>query len=80
VSVRLGVRKYIDCREFDRRGRCSLRISGTEPEVLAAAVEHAVSAHGYRGWQELRLVLRAALKEETVEQRSLEPSRIPHGM
>jgi DNA-binding MurR/RpiR family transcriptional regulator len=47
---------------------------------LAAAVEHAVSAHGYRGWQELRLVLRAALKEEAAEQRSLEPSRISQGM
>jgi hypothetical protein len=41
-----------------------LRISGTETEVLAAAVEHAVSAHGYRGWEELRTVLRAALKDE----------------
>jgi predicted small metal-binding protein len=57
-------RKYIDCREFNRSGSCSLRISGTEAEVLAAAVEHAVSAHGFRGWEELRLVLRAALKSE----------------
>jgi hypothetical protein len=58
------IRKYLDCREFDRHGSCSLRISGTEAEVLAAGLEHAVSAHGYRGWEELRLVLRAAIKDE----------------
>jgi Protein of unknown function (DUF1059) len=57
---------YIDCREFDPHGDCTLRISGTEREVLSAALEHAVSAHGYRGRQELNLVLRAALKEEAV--------------
>ncbi len=61
------MRKYLDCREFDSRGSCSLRISGTESEVLAAAVEHAVSAHGYRGWDELRLVLRGALRDESGE-------------
>lgn len=57
-------RKYIDCREFNRAGSCSLRISGTEAEVLTAAVEHAVSSHGFRGWEELRLVLRVALRSE----------------
>lgn len=67
MPTKLRTRKYIDCREFDSNGDCSLRISGTETEVLAAAVEHAVSAHGYRGWEELRLVLRAALKDETVD-------------
>jgi len=61
------MRKYIDCREFDSKGGCSLRISGTEAEVVAAAMEHAVSAHGYRGWDELRIVLRAALKDEDRE-------------
>lgn len=29
---------------------------------MAAALEHAVSAHGYRGSEEFRLVLRAAAK------------------
>jgi hypothetical protein len=67
VPTELRTRKYIDCREFDSQGGCSLRLSGTEAEVLTAAVEHAVSAHGYRGWDELRLVLRGALKDESVD-------------
>ncbi len=67
MPTKLRTRKYIDCREFDSRGNCSLRISGSETEVLDAAVEHAVSAHGYRGWEELRLVLRSALKDENVD-------------
>lgn len=65
ILTEVKPRKYFDCREFDKHGDCSLRISGTEAEVLGAAVEHAVSAHGYRGWEELRIVLRAALKNET---------------
>jgi Protein of unknown function (DUF1059) len=67
VPTKLQTRKYIDCREFNSQGNCTLRISGTEDEVLAASVEHAVSAHGYRGWEELRLVLRAALKDDAAE-------------
>jgi hypothetical protein len=67
VPTKLRTRKYIDCREFDSKSDCTLRISGTEAEVLTAAVEHAVSSHGYRGWEELRLVLRAALKDESVD-------------
>jgi hypothetical protein len=67
VPTKLRTRKYIDCREFDSQSSCSLRISGTEDEVLAASVEHNVSAHGYRGWEELRLVLRAALKDDPAQ-------------
>ncbi len=65
ISTKAEPRKYIDCREFNKYSGCSLRISGSESEVIAAAVEHFVSTHGYRGWQELRIVLRAALKAET---------------
>lgn len=65
VSSTFGAYKYFDCREFDPQGGCSFRTAGTEAEVLEAAVRHAVSAHGYRGWQELRLVLRAALRDDS---------------
>jgi Protein of unknown function (DUF1059) len=64
VSTERRPRKYIDCREVSKDADCSLKISGTEAEVLAAAAEHAVSAHGYRGRKELRVGLRVALKNE----------------
>jgi len=64
VHTKTETRRYLDCREFNRHGQCSLRLAGTQEEVVAAALEHAVSAHGYRGSEELRLVLRAALKDE----------------
>ncbi len=34
-------RKSIDCRLFPSEKNCTLKISGTEEEVLDAAVEHA---------------------------------------
>jgi predicted small metal-binding protein len=57
-------RKYIDCRDHPSEKNCSLRISGTEEEVLDAAVEHAVSVHGHRESAELRQELRSMLKDE----------------
>jgi predicted small metal-binding protein len=57
-------RKYIDCREIPSEMNCSLKISGTEAEVLAAAVQHAVSAHGHENTAELREQLRRSLKDE----------------
>jgi hypothetical protein len=67
VPEKPPTRQYLDCRQFDPAGSCSLRISGMRDEVLAAALEHAVSIHGYRGTEELRLVLRVALKDEMRE-------------
>jgi predicted small metal-binding protein len=43
---------------------CSLRISGTEAEVLEAAVQHAVSTHGHENTAEFREQLRQSLKDE----------------
>jgi len=47
-------RKSIDCRDYPSEKNCSLKISGTEEEVLDAAVQHAVSAHGHQNTPELR--------------------------
>lgn len=58
------VRTFIDCREFPSESNCSLKISGTEDEVLLVAVEHAVSSHGHQRTPELREQLRGALHEE----------------
>lgn len=57
-------RKYVDCRDFPSEKNCTLKISGREDEVLEAAVEHAVSAHGHENTSELREQIRTSLKEE----------------
>lgn len=58
-------RKFIDCREYPSEKNCSLRISGTEDEVLDAAVQHAASAHGHEYSPELRDQLRSMLRDAT---------------
>ena len=57
-------RKSIDCRNYPSDKNCSLKISGTEEEVLDAATEHAVSAHGHEKSTALREQLRSMLKDE----------------
>jgi predicted small metal-binding protein len=56
-------RKSIDCRNYPSEKNCSLKISGTEEEVLDAAVLHAVSAHGHENTPELRDQIRSMLKD-----------------
>lgn len=63
-SLSAQQRKYIDCREIPSEKNCSLKISGTEEEVLEAAVQHAVSAHRHENTAELREQLRQSLKDE----------------
>lgn len=57
-------RKSIDCREYPSEKGCTLKISGTEEEVLEAAVKHAVSAHGHENTPEFREELRQMLKDD----------------
>ena len=57
-------RKSIDCRDYPSEKNCSLKISGTEEEVLDAAVQHAVSAHGHEEAPELREQIKSMLKPE----------------
>ena len=57
-------RKYIDCSEYPSDNNCSLKISGTEEEVLAAATDHAASVHGHDDTPEFREQLRGMLKDE----------------
>ncbi len=58
-------KKYIDCSEFPSTLNCTLRISGTEEEVLRAAREHAISTHGHKDSPELRQQLQGAIHSET---------------
>lgn len=57
-------RKSIDCRNYPSEKNCSLKISGTEEEVLDAAVQHAVSAHGHANEPGLRDEIKSLLKDE----------------
>ena len=57
-------RKMIDCGTFPSESKCTLKISGTEEEVLKAAREHAVSSHGHKDGPELVAGLRQALTDE----------------
>ena len=59
----MAQRKSIDCRDYPSDKRCTLRISGTEEEVLDAAVQHATSAHGHKDPKELREQLKSMLKD-----------------
>jgi predicted small metal-binding protein len=58
-------RKSIDCRNYPSDKNCSLKISGTESEVLDAAVQHAVSTHGHKNSPELREQIKSMLKDES---------------
>jgi hypothetical protein len=53
-----------DCRRFESESNCSLTIIGEENEVVAAATEHAVSAHGHEDTPELRAQVRDLLETE----------------
>ena len=56
-------RKSIDCREYPSESGCSLRIEGTEEEVLDAAVSHAISKHEHPDGPALREEIRGLLKD-----------------
>jgi len=56
-------RKSIDCRWFPSDIKCTLVISGKEEEVVKAATEHAVSAHGEIDTPEFRKEIHRLLKE-----------------
>jgi predicted small metal-binding protein len=56
-------RKSIDCRDYPSEKSCSLKISGTEEEVLDAAIQHAASVHRHQNTPELRDQIRSMLKD-----------------
>lgn len=58
------MRKTADCRGMPSESHCTLTISGSEDEVVRAAVEHAASVHGHADTAELRDMVRAGLVDE----------------
>lgn len=61
-------RVVMDCRKYSHEHHCSLRLSGTIDEVLAAALQHAVTAHGHEDTPAFRQLLRCSLEPEGPEQ------------
>jgi predicted small metal-binding protein len=58
------MRKYIDCREVPSESGCTIAISAdTEPELLEAAVQHAVAVHKHTDTPELRAMIRQAIHD-----------------
>jgi hypothetical protein len=57
-------RKMADCRRFESDSHCTLTIIGEEDEVLAAAAQHAIAAHGHSDTPELRVEISALLEPE----------------
>lgn len=65
ATASMQSRKSIDCRSYPSEIHCTLKISGTEDEVLQAAVAHAITVHGHADRPELVDELRALLKDES---------------
>ena len=61
-------RKMADCRRFASDTDCSLTIIGEEDEVLATAMQHAVSVHGHEDSDETREAIRGMLEPESAYQ------------
>ncbi len=57
-------RVMADCRRFPSDNHCSLTIIGTEDEVIGAAAQHAIDAHGHEDTPELREQVRGMLEAE----------------
>ena len=58
----MSERRAIDCRDHPSDRGCTLRLEGTEDEVLEAAVNHAITSHGHTDNPELREQIRTLLK------------------
>jgi len=57
-------RKYIDCREYPE-AKCSVSIfADTESELLEAAMQHAITVHGFQDTPQAREQMRQSFREE----------------
>ncbi len=59
-------RKYIDCRDYPGKIKCSVALSAdSEEELLEAVVQHGSKVHGYEDTPEFRENIRKEFKEGT---------------
>jgi hypothetical protein len=69
-------RKVADCRRYPSENNCTLTIIGEQDEVIEAAAQHAVAAHGHEDTPELRAQLRDFVEDEE-SWRASEPAGAP---
>jgi hypothetical protein len=60
----MSARKVVDCRNMPSEVNCTLTISGSQDEVLKAAIEHAISTHGEKDSPELRKAILDGMEDE----------------
>ncbi|MEP6741350.1 MAG: DUF1059 domain-containing protein [bacterium] len=56
-------RKVVDCRLHPSEKGCTLSIEGTPEEVIEAATQHAITAHGHTNSPELREQIKSIMKD-----------------
>jgi hypothetical protein len=56
-------RKVVDCRLHPSEKGCTLSIEGTQDEVLEAATQHAITAHGHTNSPELREQIKSIMRD-----------------
>jgi predicted small metal-binding protein len=58
-------RFYVDCRDFPSEMNCTVAISAdTKPELVDAAVQHAIAVHGHHDSPQLREQLAQIIKSQ----------------
>jgi len=56
---------FIDCRRYPSEKNCTISISAdTRPELLEAAVQHAVAVHGHTDSSQLREMIGQSIQQE----------------
>ncbi len=59
-------RMFVDCREYPSEKNCTVAISAdSKEELLDAAAQHAIAAHGHHDSPELRGELARMIKAES---------------
>ena len=58
-------RFYVDCRDYPSEMNCTVAISAdTKPELVDAAVQHAIAVHGHHDSPQLREQLANMIKSQ----------------
>lgn len=70
-------RVMVDCRRYPNEAGCSLTLIGEEEEVVHAARQHGVSAHGYTDDEAFLQALRDMMEPAETYSNDREPQPQP---